>query len=326
MVDFFISYNQRDIFMAQRIKDWLESAGYTCFIQEADFGTGSNFVLRMDEAAKKAKRTIAVLSPYYLSSKFTQPEWAAAFAKDPTGEFQSLIPIRVTECELEGLLSQIVYLDLVGLTAVEMKKRLLLDIEAIITQSRKPATINKSRKPKKRKLISQMNQIATGDGSIQIGRDYIHTDKKIVKNEIKPSENHISEEEAFEVKRLIGELSKISEDAGKGSSFGEWYQKMYNIFKVTSYKTIPKEKYSEVIKWLKQQRAIERKTLRRPNNKAWRNQSYKSIYSKATQLGLQKDDVYKIAYKRLDLDQPINSLKDLKERKLDQLYKIFQKL
>jgi len=37
-----------------------------------------------------------------------------AFAKDPTGEKASLIPVRVESVKLEGLLSQFVYIDLVG--------------------------------------------------------------------------------------------------------------------------------------------------------------------------------------------------------------------
>ncbi|MEQ8524753.1 toll/interleukin-1 receptor domain-containing protein [Gracilimonas sp.] len=326
MVDFFISYNKQDSFMAQRLKGWLEEVGYSCMMQSGDFGTGSNFVLKMDEAAKKAKRTIAVLSPDYLASKFTQPEWAAAFAKDPTGEFQFLIPIRVRECSLEGLLSQIVYLDLVGLSAMEMKKKLLSDIDAIINKKRKPSDLKSSEKIMKQKPDSYIKQIAKGDGNIQVGRDYIQTDKKVIRKEIIPSEIHITEEDAFEVKRLVGVLSKISEEAGKGSSYGEWYSKLYNTFKVTSYKTIPKEKYPDVIKWLRQQIGIKRKTLRRPNNEAWRKQTYKSIYTKATQMGFSNKDVHKIANERLDLAKPITSLKDLKERKLDELYKIFQRM
>ena len=50
----------------------------------------------------------------YLESSFTQPEWAAAFAQDPQGKKQKLVPIRIAACELTGLLAPIVYLDFVG--------------------------------------------------------------------------------------------------------------------------------------------------------------------------------------------------------------------
>jgi len=45
---------------------------------------------------------------------FTQPEWAAAFVQDPTGENGLLLPVRVRECDAPGLLPQLVYIDLVG--------------------------------------------------------------------------------------------------------------------------------------------------------------------------------------------------------------------
>jgi hypothetical protein len=86
-------------------------------LQAWDFGPGSNFVVEMDKASKKAIRTIAVLSSDYLSSSFTLSEWASAFREDPSREKGTLVPIRVRECEdkLRGLLASIIYIDLVGL-------------------------------------------------------------------------------------------------------------------------------------------------------------------------------------------------------------------
>jgi len=112
--DFFISYNKADRERAEWIARQLREAKYSVTIQDSDFGPGSNFVLEMDRAAREAERTIAVLSPDYLNALFTHPEWAAAFAKDPTGKDRKLIPVRVRECQPEGLLAQIVYIDLVG--------------------------------------------------------------------------------------------------------------------------------------------------------------------------------------------------------------------
>jgi hypothetical protein len=79
----------------------------------------------MQRASAEAQRTIAVLSPGYLAAVYTQPEWAAAFARDPSGEKGTLLPVQVRECRLEGLLPQIVYIDLVGLNETAAKERLL---------------------------------------------------------------------------------------------------------------------------------------------------------------------------------------------------------
>src|SRR5580765_5114214 len=108
--DFFISYNKADRIWAEWIAWHLEASGhYSVVIQAWDFGPASNFVLEMDRAIQECERVVAVLSPDYLISLFTKPEWAAYFAEDPTSEQRRIIPVRVRECELKGLLAPIVY-------------------------------------------------------------------------------------------------------------------------------------------------------------------------------------------------------------------------
>jgi len=123
--DFFVSYNSADRTWAEWIAWQLEEAGYTTVLQAWDFRPGSNFVLEMQRAATEAERTIAVLSPDYLGARFPQPEWAAAFVQDPTGVEGTLLPVRVQECKPKGLLSPIVYIDLVGLEEAAAKDALL---------------------------------------------------------------------------------------------------------------------------------------------------------------------------------------------------------
>jgi tetratricopeptide (TPR) repeat protein len=126
--DFFISYNKADRSWAEWIAWQLEEAGYTVVVQAWDFRPGANFVLEMQRATTEAARTIAVLSPDYLAAGFTQPEWAAAFAQDPTGEKGTLLPVRVRECDPAGLLPQIVYVDLVGQEETAAKDALLAGV------------------------------------------------------------------------------------------------------------------------------------------------------------------------------------------------------
>jgi DNA-binding response OmpR family regulator len=127
--DFFLSYNKADRQWAEWIAWQLEEASYTTVIQAWDFRPGGNFVIDMQRAAEQALRTIAVLSPDYLEALYTQSEWAAAFAQDPTGEKGTLLPVRVRECELKGLLSQIVYIDLVGLAEEAARETLLAGLK-----------------------------------------------------------------------------------------------------------------------------------------------------------------------------------------------------
>ena len=126
MKDFFISYNQADKGWAEWIAWQLEAAGFQVVIQAWDFRKGGNFVLDMQRAVETARRTVIVLSPDFLSSRFTAPEWAAAFAQDPTGRSGRLLPVRVRDCQPCGLLAQMVYIDLVGLDSRSQARQRLL--------------------------------------------------------------------------------------------------------------------------------------------------------------------------------------------------------
>jgi len=129
MHNFFISYNKADSTWAEWIAWQLEEAGYTTILQAWDFRPSENFVLRLNETIQDSERTVAVLSPDYLSAFFTLPEWAAAFAQDPISDKGMLLPVRVRECELTGLFRQIIYVDLVGRDEAEAKKTLLSGIQ-----------------------------------------------------------------------------------------------------------------------------------------------------------------------------------------------------
>jgi len=64
------------------------------------------------------------LSPQFLQAKYTQSEWASAFAQDPQSIERKLIPIRVSDCKPDGLLKTIAYVDLVGCSQVETTEKL----------------------------------------------------------------------------------------------------------------------------------------------------------------------------------------------------------
>jgi tetratricopeptide (TPR) repeat protein len=122
---FFISYNKADRDWAEWVAWTLEEAGCSVVIQAWDFRPGGNFVLEMHKAAAETEKTVLVLSEDYLKAEFTHPEWAAAFARDPQGKERTLVPVRVRECNPGGLLSQIIYADLVGRTEGDARSALL---------------------------------------------------------------------------------------------------------------------------------------------------------------------------------------------------------
>ena len=127
--DFFVSFNTADRSLATWIAWMLEEARYSVWFSDWDFK--GNFILEMDKAHQLSRRTVAVLSPDYLKSRFAAPEWAARFAQDSTSEHDLLIPVLVRPCELEGLFAQIVYVDLVGCDEVDARERLLKRVKRI---------------------------------------------------------------------------------------------------------------------------------------------------------------------------------------------------
>jgi RNA polymerase sigma factor (sigma-70 family) len=128
--DFFVSYNLHDRAWAEWIAWQVEASGYTAVIQVWDFRPGSNFVLQLHGALAQAKRVLLVLSKNFLTSEFTQPEWAAAFASDPKGSERKIVPIRVEECSPTGLLKAIIYIDLVGRDEDAAREELLSGLKS----------------------------------------------------------------------------------------------------------------------------------------------------------------------------------------------------
>jgi TIR domain len=123
--DFFISYAGADRDWAKWIASCLEQAGHSVLIYDWDFPIGSNFIYGMDNALKRAKRVVAVLSPDYLASQYTFPEWAGAFRRDPQGKVGLLLPVRVQSCEVSGLLGAIAFCDLIACDEQIARERLL---------------------------------------------------------------------------------------------------------------------------------------------------------------------------------------------------------
>jgi tetratricopeptide (TPR) repeat protein len=127
--DFFISYNQADRVWAEWIAWQLENASYTVIIEAWDFRPGNNLVSLMHTAAIIATRTIAVLSPDYLQdASYSEAQWSAAFAQDPTGKNARLLPVRVRECEPQGLFKAIISINLIHLDEQDAHEVLLAGI------------------------------------------------------------------------------------------------------------------------------------------------------------------------------------------------------
>ena len=114
-MDFFLAYHAADQDWAEWIAAQLTAAGYSVELQSWDYWANANLVLEMFAVSALAEATIALLSPAFLAENLDRPEWAAAYAQDPTAAAGILIPVRVRDCDPAALLPPAAILDLAGL-------------------------------------------------------------------------------------------------------------------------------------------------------------------------------------------------------------------
>ncbi|MEO3867230.1 TIR domain-containing protein [Nonomuraea sp. B12E4] len=122
----FVSYSPADTAWATWIAWELEAAGYRTMIQAWDFVPGTNFIDFMDRGVSEAQIVVAVLSRNYLTSRYGRMEWQAALRADPGNPSNKLVTIRLEDVQVEGLLSMITWVDLLGVTDPGQARALLL--------------------------------------------------------------------------------------------------------------------------------------------------------------------------------------------------------
>jgi tetratricopeptide (TPR) repeat protein len=123
--DFFVSYTSADRAWAEWIAWQLEAEGYQVIVQAWDFTAGRDWAHEMQQATATAERVVAVLSAAYLQSGHGEAERRAFYARDPSGERELLLPVRVGDVEPPGLLTTRIYVDLVGQDAKSARAALL---------------------------------------------------------------------------------------------------------------------------------------------------------------------------------------------------------
>jgi hypothetical protein len=117
--DFLVSSAADDEDWAAWIAWHLELRGYRVHQETWDADGGDSGVLRLIDALANARRVVVVLSDAYLRSDAVQAEWQAAWQADPRAMRRKLVPVRVAECDAEGLLGDVPYIDLVGLSKAD---------------------------------------------------------------------------------------------------------------------------------------------------------------------------------------------------------------
>jgi hypothetical protein len=129
-VNFFISYTGSDEEWAKWVAWELGRAGYTYRLQAEHIPPGSRFINEMRLWAQNAQHVLAILSPAYFKSEFASLEMQSAVAKDPLGQMRRVIPIRVEECVIPTLFSDLVYIDFVDKSEEDQRRALIAGLRA----------------------------------------------------------------------------------------------------------------------------------------------------------------------------------------------------
>jgi hypothetical protein len=173
--------------------------------------------------------------------------------------------------------------------------------------------------------MEKINQRITGNNNIQVGGDYISTNRLIKKTEvIHDSDMYITDSQAKEIRDRIHKIaeSRAGENKFKNAPYGQVFNSLYNRYSITKYTLLPKEKFDDAIKWLNKQVAIYRPKLKKIDNEQYRKDMYKAINAKANQIGV---EVHDFANEKLGLKKPITSLKELSDARLGKLHaKLFK--
>ncbi len=156
-------------------------------------------------------------------------------------------------------------------------------------------------------------------------RDILTTEKHIQKNAITPDERHLSREQIDRLKPLINELAtRLAGEDGKPN-----YKKVHGMlqrkFNKTSYLLIERGDFDKAAAFLKEQRAMNRSSLRSRNPVAYKNDFFRGIWSRARELGWEKPQAYEFALGKLALKKSISSLKELGPIQLKTLSEAIQR-
>lgn len=151
------------------------------------------------------------------------------------------------------------------------------------------------------------------------GGDLFVTSRLIRRNAITPDERHLAREQRSRLRKVIHELGARLGGPDGPPNLAAVHHMLQRRFEVASYLLIPRERYAEALDYLREQRAIRRGALRLRDPAAFRHDLFRSIFSRATEMGWSRERVYAFAQRKLGLPQPITSLKPLAANQLQTL-------
>lgn len=138
LADFYISYAMSDRHWAEWLAWTLEEAGYRVILRIWSFQPGADFRQEIERSIKWSTHTLLVASPEYLTKLNAQEDWIPTFETRMRGSMLGVIPIIVSRCKLEGLLSTLAPINIYSLEEASARNLLLHQLS---NRGIKPATV-----------------------------------------------------------------------------------------------------------------------------------------------------------------------------------------
>src|SRR5262245_32387881 len=126
-IDFFISRRGSTADVAQEVATVLKEEGYTVLVQDYDIAYASDFIAAIDNALKRCRHLILLLTKDYTTSEYTMMEvtnFLAAAGR--AADERRLVILRLDDSTPEGILASRVYGDLGGIDDPQERKRRIL--------------------------------------------------------------------------------------------------------------------------------------------------------------------------------------------------------
>lgn len=107
----FVSYSRRDSDFVRHLVHRLRLAGVNTFHDEADIAVGDSLVEALDQAVRKAKYMLVVMSPDYFASAWATKELEFALNHEFERGETRVLPLLYRDCEIPGLLQSKLWAD-----------------------------------------------------------------------------------------------------------------------------------------------------------------------------------------------------------------------
>lgn len=163
-----------------------------------------------------------------------------------------------------------------------------------------------------KKIVGDNNIMVSGNENTILQSPIINISPRIIKKiEVEKPDHSITEEQAYEIKRLVNAIVENT-----GEAYSSVWNKFKRKFKIASYRALPAEKYEEAINYLNQWAGATTKKLKQTNVNLYRKKRYTDIYARIKNKGITKEQLHDFLKKSYEVE----SLTELSIEQLDAVY------